>query len=120
MLDEQAKREYRRRADELREEIDEAGRWNDPERKERAETELDLLTRELSRAVGLGGRDRRASSNAERARLCVTRAIRSAIGAISDQHEDLGRHLAGSARTGSYCRYAPSGGQEVSWGVERG
>ena len=57
MLDEQAKREYRRRADELREEIDEAGRWNDPERKERAETELDLLTRELSRAVGLGGRD---------------------------------------------------------------
>jgi hypothetical protein len=66
MLDEEAKRAYRRRVDELREEIDEAQRWNDPERAERASAELDLLGAELSRAVGLGGRDRRAASNAER------------------------------------------------------
>jgi tetratricopeptide (TPR) repeat protein len=119
MLDEEAKRAYRRRVDELREEIDQARRWNDPERAERASAELDLLGAELSRAVGLGGRDRRAASNAERARVSVTRAIRSAIEAIEDHHEELGSHLAASVRTGTHCRYAPAAGDEVAWRIER-
>jgi hypothetical protein len=119
MLDEEAKRAYRRRVDELRQEIDEAQRWNDPERAERASAELDLLGAELSRAVGLGGRNRRAASNAERARVSVTRAIRSAIEAIEDHHQELGSHLTASVRTGTHCRYAPAAGDEVAWRVER-
>jgi tetratricopeptide (TPR) repeat protein len=117
MLDDEAKRAYRHRVDELREEIDEARRWNDPERAERAGAELESLTAELSRAVGLGGRDRRAASNAERARVSVTRAIRSAIEAIAEQHGGLGRHLTASVRTGTHCRYAPVAGDEVAWRV---
>ena len=115
MLDDEAKRAYRRRLDELRAEVEEAESWNDPERAERASGELDFLTGELSRAVGLGGRDRRAASSAERARVSVTRAIRSAIEAIEEQHPELGGHLSASVRTGAYCRYAPAAGQEVSW-----
>ena len=41
-----------------------------------ADAERDFLVRELSRAVGLRGRDRRAASASERARVAVTRAIR--------------------------------------------
>ena len=115
MLDDEAKRAYRRRLDELRAEIEEAESWNDPERAERASGELEFLTGELARAVGLGGRDRRAASSAERARVSVTRAIRSAIEAIEEQHPELGGHLSASVRTGAYCRYAPAAGQEVSW-----
>ena len=56
MLDEQAKVAYRRRLSELREELDEAKELGKVERAEQAEEEIDALTRELSRAVGLGGR----------------------------------------------------------------
>jgi hypothetical protein len=61
MLDEQAKAAYRRRLSELREELEEAKELANVERAEMAEEEIDALTRELSRAVGLGGRNRRAA-----------------------------------------------------------
>jgi hypothetical protein len=57
MLDEQAKVACRRRLSELREELEEAKKQGNVERAERAEQEIDALTRELSRAVGLGGCD---------------------------------------------------------------
>jgi hypothetical protein len=79
MLDKQTKAQHRRCLDELREELDEAERLGNIERAERTETEIDMLTAELSRAVGLGGRNRRAASASERARQTVTRTIRSAI-----------------------------------------
>src|SRR6185503_13444513 len=72
ILDAQAKAEYRERLEDLREEADEAERFNDPERARRAREEIEFLSEELSRATGLGGRDRKAASTAERARLNVT------------------------------------------------
>jgi tetratricopeptide (TPR) repeat protein len=120
LLDADAKRAYRSRLEELREEIDEAERWNDPERVERASAELEFVSSELSRAVGLGGRDRRAASSAERARVSVTRAIRSAIASVEAEHPELGSHLAAAVRTGTHCRYAPEAGEEVAWRVDRG
>jgi hypothetical protein len=56
MLDEQAKVAYKRRLSELREELEEAKELGNVERAEQAEVEIDALTKELSRAVGLGGR----------------------------------------------------------------
>jgi uncharacterized membrane protein len=76
MLDEQAKVAYRRRLSELREELEEAKELGKVERAEQAVQEIDALTRELSRAVGLGGRNRRAASASERARQSVTKTIR--------------------------------------------
>jgi non-specific serine/threonine protein kinase len=63
----------------LRADLGEAEGFNDPVRAARARAEVDALTGELARAVGLGGRDHRAASHAERARLNVTRAIRAAM-----------------------------------------
>jgi hypothetical protein len=70
--------------------------------------------------VGLGGRDRRAASDLERARVSVTRTLRSAIASVREQHPELGAHLAASVRTGTYCRYAPAACDEVAWRVEGG
>jgi tetratricopeptide (TPR) repeat protein len=117
LLDQQAKRAYRQRIVELREELDEARAFNDPERAERAETELEFVSGELARAVGFGGRDRKAASAVERARLSVTRAIRSAIDHVGQQHPELGRHLDSAVRTGTYCRYAPPPDDTVSWDI---
>jgi pimeloyl-ACP methyl ester carboxylesterase len=115
MLDEPAKHAYRERIAELEAEIEEAGRWNDPERTARAESELDALTRELARAVGLGGRDRRAASDSERARVSVTKAVRSAVRRLADQHPELGRHLSLAVHTGTFCAYDPDPRAPVSW-----
>jgi tetratricopeptide (TPR) repeat protein len=117
LLDPQAKAEYRERVDELQAELDEAERFNDPGRADRAREELDFLTRELARAVGLGGRDRRAASHAERARLNVTRAIRAAMRTLAGDHPTLANHLSVTVRTGRFCSYTPDPRAPIHWEI---
>ena len=115
VLDGQAKAAYRARVCELQEEIDEADSFNDPERAARAREELSFLARELASAVGLHGRDRRTGSDAERARVNVTRAIRTALKRVSEHDPVLGRRLGAAIRTGTFCVYEPPPGEEPVW-----
>lgn len=117
-LDAQAKREYRRRVAELEAEIDEAQRFADPYREDRAREELAAVMDELRRAAGLWGRDRPSGSGAERARVNVTRNLRRAIAAIGAGLPDLGTHLDVSVRTGAYCSYTPDPAAAIEWTVE--
>jgi hypothetical protein len=107
ILDAPAKAAYRERLAELRDELDEAERHNDPGRADRAREEIDALTEQLAGAVGLGGRDRQAASSSERARSTVTKAVKAALNRIADHHSPLGRHLSTSIKTGTFCTYAP-------------
>jgi hypothetical protein len=115
VLDEQAKAEYGRRLEELEEELEQARDWGDAERTSRIEGELDLLTQELTRALGLRGRDRTFSSPAERARISVTKAIRTAIRLIEPQSPTLAAHLEASIQTGRFCSYATPGAAPPGW-----
>ncbi|HEX5951221.1 MAG TPA: hypothetical protein VFZ96_09470, partial [Actinomycetota bacterium] len=115
MLDAAAKAAYKARLDELRAELEEAEAFNDPARVAKTKEEIDFLTSELARAVGLGGRDRRAASHAERARLNVTRAIRAAMGNLERANPALGRHLTSTIHTGRFCSYTPDPRAEVAW-----
>jgi len=117
VLDGPAKEAYRRRLQELGCDLEQARDWNDPERISLIEEEIDALTGELASAAGLGGRDRRLPSPAERARVSVTKAIRTAIRAIDKHHPDLAAHLAASVRTGRLCRYAPPGETPPRWSL---
>jgi catechol 2,3-dioxygenase-like lactoylglutathione lyase family enzyme len=115
LLDATAKAAYRARLAELRAELEEAEGCNDPARAAKARQEMEFLEGELTRAVGLGGRDRRAASHAERARLNVTRAIRAAIANLARDNPALGRHLAATIRTGRYCAYLPDPRAPIAW-----
>jgi hypothetical protein len=115
LLDAQARTAYKARLDDLRAELDEAESFNDPGRAVRAREEMDFLTSELARAVGLGGRDRKAASHAERARLNVTRAIRAAMKNFDRIHPPLAEHLSLTIRTGRYCCYAPDPRAPIHW-----
>ena len=115
LLDSQAKAAYRARVTELEEEIDEAEAFNDPERAARAREQLGLLARELASAIGLGSRDRKDGSDAERARVNVTRAIRSVLKRIGELDPALGRALGSAVRTGTFCVYDPPAGDEPAW-----
>jgi tetratricopeptide (TPR) repeat protein len=115
LLDDQAKATYRRRLQEIDADIDGARGAGDAAREAQAEQERSFLVQELSRAVGLGGRDRRAGSASERARVAVTRSVRQAIARIGDHHPALGDHLQHSIRTGTYCAYEPDPRAPVTW-----
>ena len=116
MLDARARRAYRRRLAETELDLEEARTLGDAAREAQGEHERDFLVRELSRAVGLGGRERRAGSAAERARVSVTRAIRQAMSHIRERDRSLGEHLERAIRTGTYCAYLPDPRVPSTWG----
>lgn len=120
VLDAEAKRAYKLRLDELRDELEEAESFNDPERASRAREEIEFLGHELARAVGLRGRDRKTGSNAERARVNVTRALRSVLKRVAEHDATLGRELEATIRTGTFCAFEPDPRRPVSWTVDAG
>jgi hypothetical protein len=107
ILDDRAKQAYKRRVEELDHRIAEAEELGDRERAGRAREELEAVAEQLASAVGLGGRDRRAASNVERARVNVQRRLKDAIRRIGDHDRALGRYLDATVRTGTYCVYGP-------------
>jgi hypothetical protein len=115
VLDVRAKDAYRRRLAEIDDDIDQARALGDTERAAQADIERDFLVRELSRAVGLGGRDRRAASASERARVAVTRAVRKAMARIAECDPELGEHLERAVRTGTSCAYVPDPRASARW-----
>ena len=115
MLDEQAKIAYRRRLSELREALEEAKELGNIERAEQAEQEIEALTSELSRAVGLGGRNRRAASASERARQSVTKTIKAVLERIEQSDAALGDILSRSITTGTFCSYHPGAEVIIAW-----
>lgn len=115
ILDSQAKAEYKRRIDELRNDLEEAERFNDSYRVARTRSEMDAIAGQLAAAIGLGGRDRRSLSGAERARSAVTKRIKEAIKRIAEVVPPLGRHLAVRIKTGYFCSYNPHANRPVGW-----
>jgi hypothetical protein len=118
LLDRQARAAYRRRVEDLRDEVEQALAVEDDDRAVKAQAELDALLAELARAVGLGGRDRRASSAAEKARLNVTRALRAATSRLAEALPEPGAVLDRRLRTGAFCAYEPGPEDEVVWSVQ--
>ena len=118
LLDARAKADYKHRLNDLREELEEAERFNDPGRVSRARAEMEFITNQLANAIGLGGRNRFAASEAERARLAVTKRIKAALAKIRDANPALAQHLGAAITTGYFCSYAPKADTPTSWSLE--
>jgi hypothetical protein len=115
MLDAKTKAAYKHRIAELRARLEEARDLNKNEMIDELEDESEVLSRELARAVGLGGRDRRAASASERARINITRAIKISLEKIAEHNPALASLLASSVRTGTFCIYTPDSRLPTSW-----
>jgi uncharacterized protein (DUF2164 family) len=113
VLDSQAKAAYRRRLHDLREELEEAQRFNDPERAAKAQTEIAFITNEMGAAYGLGGRVRQAADTVEKIRKAATNRIRESLARIQQAHPALWRHLFSAIKTGAFCSYTPE--KPTSW-----
>ena len=117
LLDARSRDAYRRRVGQLKDEVEDALAVEDDDRAASAQSELDALVAELARAFGLGGRERKASSVAEKARVNVTRAIRTAIATVSDVLPAAGGVLDRRVRTGLFCAHEPQPDDEILWSV---
>lgn len=117
MLDGAARRAYRHRIETLRNEIEEAFELGRDDTAETLQGELDHLVAVLAAAFGVGGRSRRAASAVERARLNVTRSVRTAIVRITEVLPEAGAALDRGVRTGTYCSYGPDD-DGVMWIVQ--
>ena len=115
ILDAQARNEYTRRLDDLRNDLREAERFNDTGRAEHARNEIAILAEQLASAVGLGGRNRGLGSEAERARSAVTKRIKDSINKIGEAIPALRRHLATQIKTGYFCSYNLCQEHPVAW-----
>jgi hypothetical protein len=120
LLDERARAAYRQRLGDLAADLDEAERFNDGERAARVQAEIDAIVDQLTAATRLGGRTRGAVTDAERARVAVRRAMKSALDRLGDALPDLGAHLDATVRTGVYCAYVPDPASPVRWIVVDG
>ena len=117
LLDEDARRAYRVRVAELGDRIEAAETEGKSDEAGLLREEMDFIVRELSRAFGLGGRSRRAGSIAERSRLNVVRAVRSAMQRISLADPVLGAHFIATIHTGTVCVYTPDPRVPIVWRV---
>ena len=115
LLDGRARSAYRRRLDDLRTTLEEAERLNDAGRSAAAREEMEFIEDQLAAAIGLWGRDRRAASTAERARLTVTKRIKGVLDRISFRHPPLGDHLGRTIKTGLLCAYVPEADRPPRW-----
>jgi hypothetical protein len=110
-LDARARAAYRERLAEIELERAEAERNGDLGRLARTSEEREALLAELVAAA----QGRHAASHAERARVAVTKAIRSALERISERHPELGAHLSATIRRGHLCAYVPDPRTPSDW-----
>jgi tetratricopeptide (TPR) repeat protein len=109
--DGQARGAYRQRLADLRDQLEEAERFNDVGRTTRLREEMDALAVELAGVYGLRGA--RARGSAERVRKAVTKCIRDQIAKVERANGVLARHLTNAVRTGTFCAYLPE--KPVDW-----
>jgi len=112
-VDAAARSAYERRIRDLTELLEEAEANNDLARAALLDDERDALLRELAGALGLSGRARPQGADSERARKAVSMRIRDAINRLGAEIPTLGRHLANSVHTGTYCSYQPE--EPITW-----
>jgi hypothetical protein len=113
LLDDQARKEYKGRLNDLAKELKEAREFNDFERVGRLEEEMEALTKELTAAYGLGGRTRKLADRAEKARKTISKAIGRAFEQIKANDENLWRHLQNALSLGLFPAYKPH--PPVTW-----
>ena len=115
ILDTTARDDFRRRLAQLDALLDEADRTGDTSRAREVTHERAALLTELNRALGRGGRRRRPSAEAERARVNATRALAAVVRRLEAAAPLAAAHLRASLHTGSTFRYQPIPGGPGRW-----
>lgn len=111
----ETKKEFRRRARELQEDLTNAQAAHDQVRCAAVRAELEAIAEAMQAATGLRGRDRTFTNEHERARTAVSQSIGTALHAIEQQMPELRDHLREHLHLGYSCIYRPR--PRLDWDV---
>ena len=113
VFDDRAKQSYRKRINELLEEIKLCEDHSNFEKAAKLQQEYSDLVDHLTASLGMGGKTRKVNDTTDKIRSAVTWRIRNAIQKIEKTHPSLGKHFAHSIKTGLFCSYSPE--KPVKW-----
>jgi TolB-like protein/tetratricopeptide (TPR) repeat protein len=113
LIDETAKKQYQHRILDIQQELEVAETNNDTAVSLKLQEEYDHLISHLTSTMGLRNKSRKTGDSVEKARSAVTWRIRNAIRKIENVHPELGKHLAISIQTGTFCSYKPE--KQIIW-----
>jgi hypothetical protein len=112
VLDDRARRELKRRSDDLRERL-EASDFETPEQAADMRQEMHMIDAQLRNAIGLGGKERKSADQNERARKAVSKAASRSLETIRRHSPELWQHLQNALKIGYFCSYVPN--QPTDW-----
>ena len=115
VFDDRAKQSYKKKMQELQEEIKLCENHSDFERAAELQQEYSDLVDHLTTSLGMGGKTRKVNDPMDKIRSAVTWRIRNAIQKIEKNHPALGKHFANSIKTGLFCSYCPE--KPLKWTV---
>ena len=113
VFDDKAKQSYKKKIEDLQEEIKLCEDHSNFERAAELQQEYSELVDHLSISLGIGGKTRKANDPMDKIRSAVTWRIRNAIQKIEKSHPALGKHFTNSIKTGLFCSYCPE--KPVRW-----
>lgn len=113
IFDEKAKQSYKKRMQDIQEDIQTCEDQSNFERAAELQQEYSDLVEHLTASIGMGGKTRKVNDTMDKMRSAVTWRIRNAIQKIEKSHPALGRHFANSIKTGLFCSYSPE--KPVKW-----
>jgi len=113
IIDQQARRHYMRRLEELAEDRHEAEQNDDESWLERIDRETDQITEELLKATGLGGKTRKMGDDVQNIRRRIAKTIQDVIEKIRDHDPNLAQHLKNTIHTNLHMCYRPD--REIPW-----
>jgi tetratricopeptide (TPR) repeat protein len=119
LVDQATLNAYRRRVEDIDQQIAAAGPAKDRPRIRRLRDEREALRAELSSVLAMSGRSRTFTDSAERARTAVRKAIARAIDAIGQSDAHIASELRSTISTGRSCAYLPDPARPRRWSVRR-
>lgn len=117
IVDKRAAEQFRTKLEKLKEELEFAEKSGDVEREASVQYEIDKIGSTVSASIGLKGRGRKFNSQANRARVSVTKAINTSLDTISQYCPPCGDFLKTSIKTGHFCSYNPPQGININWAL---
>jgi hypothetical protein len=117
VLDEAARTAYAERIRELSADLAEAEDHADLGRMAHHRAELDALVDQIESATGLHGRPRTFTTQAERARTAVRKAIKRVVDEIDAADPVVAGVLRDTITTGSTCVYTPAPTAPFTWSL---
>lgn len=116
VLDEEAVNEYKDELKELKEDLEEAAKYNDNGRKDKIREEINIINKQMIADFGLKDRPRRFKEANETARKAISNSVNRVYKKLEKDHEPLCAHLKKNITISRSCSYSSE--KIIDWDIK--